>query len=104
MRPTLPEGSGFLSLVEALQAGAAVVASRVDGIAEHVADGDSALLVEPGDPDTLALALTRVLVNPDLRRCVARRGHAVFESRFSAAAFAAALRAAYAELGVTHDH
>ena len=100
VRPSLPEGSGFLSLVEALQAGAAVVAARVDGIAEHVVDGDSALLIEPGDSDALASALTRVLVNTDLRRRLARRGHGVFESRFSAEAFAAALRDVYGELGI----
>ncbi len=103
VRPSLPDGSGFLSLVEALQAGAAVVASRVDGIAEDVVDGDSALLVEPGDPAALAAGLARMLVDADRRRRVALRGHAVFEARFSAEAFAGALRQVYEALGVTPD-
>lgn len=103
VQPSLEEGSGSLALLEALQAGTAVVASRVDGIPEDVVDGESALLTEPGDPEALATALARVLADADLRRRLARRGHAVFESRFSADAFAAALREAYAELGVTPD-
>jgi glycosyltransferase involved in cell wall biosynthesis len=101
VQPSLEEGSGSLSLLEALQAGTAVVASDVDGIPEDVVDGESALLTRPGDPEALAAALVRMLGDADLRRRLARRGHAVFESRFSADACAAALREAYAGLGVT---
>lgn len=103
VQPSLEEGSGSLSLLEALQAGAAVVASDVDGIPEDVVDGDSALLVEPGNPEALGAALARVLIDADLRRRLAQRGHATFESRFSAEAFTAALRETYAGLGVTPD-
>jgi glycosyltransferase involved in cell wall biosynthesis len=78
VQPSLEEGSGSLSLLEALHAGTAVVASDVDGIPEDVVDRESALLVPPGDPEALAAALRRVLGDADLRRGLARRGHAAF--------------------------
>lgn len=99
VQPSLEEGSGSLALLEALQAGVAVVASAVDGIPEDVVDGDSALLVEPGNPEALGAALALVVSDGDLRRRLARRGHATFEARFSAPAFTAALCAAYASVG-----
>ena len=71
--PSLEEGSGSLALIEAMQAGLAVVASDCDGIPEDVADGDSALLVPPGDAEALARALARVLREPSLRGALARR-------------------------------
>ena len=98
--PSRSEQSGSLALLEALQAGCAVVASRVDGIPEDVNDGDSALLVEPGDAVALAGALARLLGDPDLRRRLAVGARRRFEERFSARAFAAALGRVYADLGV----
>jgi glycosyltransferase involved in cell wall biosynthesis len=101
--PSRAEQSGSLSLLEALQAGCAVVASRVDGIPEDVADGASALLVEPGDPEALAGALARLLGDAGLRRRLGVGARRVFEERFSAGAFAAALGRVYAELGVVAE-
>jgi glycosyltransferase involved in cell wall biosynthesis len=98
--PSRSEQSGSLALLEALQAGCAVVASRVDGIPEDVADGGSALLVEPGDAGALAGTLARLLGDPDLRRRLGAGARRRFEERFSASAFAAALGKVYAELGV----
>ncbi len=99
--PSLEEGSGSLSLLEALQAGVAVIASNIDGIPEDVVDGESAVLVEPGDSSALAGALKRVLSDAGLRRGLAQRGRASFEARFAPDAFADALRRTYAEFGVT---
>jgi glycosyltransferase involved in cell wall biosynthesis len=103
--PSRAEQSGSLSLLEALQAGCAVVASRVDGIPEDVADGASAsaLLVEPGDSEALAGALARLLGDAGLRRRLGAAARKVFEERFSAGAFAAALGQVYAELGVVAE-
>ena len=98
--PSRSEQSGSLALLEALQAGRAIVASRVDGIPEDVDDGASALLVEPGDPRALAAALSRLLGDPGLRRRLAFGARRRFEERFSASAFTAALGKVYAELGV----
>ena len=97
--PSLEEGSGSVALLEALQAGCAVIASACDGIPEDLADGESALLVPPGDDAALQAALARALADPPLRLRLAAGARAVFTSRFSRAVFVAALAATYAELG-----
>jgi len=98
--PSLEEGSGSVSLLEALQAGVAIVASNIDGIPEDVADGDSALLVEAGNVSALGRAIERVLNDHALRRRLARRAREVFIAKFSADALTAAIRKIYAELGM----
>jgi glycosyltransferase involved in cell wall biosynthesis len=98
VQPSLEEGSGSLSVLEALHAGTPVVASAVDGIPEDVVHGESAYLTKAGDVDALVAALTTMLGDTDLRRRLARGGHAVFQSRFSADAFAAALGEIYTSL------
>jgi glycosyltransferase involved in cell wall biosynthesis len=97
--PSIGEGSGSMSLIEALQAGVAVVASNVDGIPEDVTDSDSAMLVEPGNPAALAEAISRLLQNADLRKSLAQRGREVFEEKFSASVFTDMLGKLYADLG-----
>ncbi len=97
--PSLEEGSGSLSLIEALQAGVAVVASNIDGIPEDVVDGDSAVLVEPGNVFALRDAIRGMVTDSGLRQRLARRSRETFEERFSADGFTEALGAIYAELG-----
>jgi glycosyltransferase involved in cell wall biosynthesis len=60
------EGSP-LALMESMGAGKPVVATRVGGVPEIARDGIDGLLVPPGDSDALALALTTLLRDPDLR-------------------------------------
>ena len=97
--PSLEEGSGSVSLLEAMQAGAAAVVSRVDGLPEDVVGGESALLVEPGDRDALAIALGRLFTDSDLRAHIAQGGRQQFRERFSAEVFAADLQRVYRNLG-----
>ena len=98
--PSLQEGSGSLSMLEAMQEGCAVVASRVDGIPEDVDDGVHALLVPPGDIAQLARALARVLTDPLLRERLAAAARRRLDERFSAGAMVEAVAKGYAELGV----
>lgn len=65
-----------LKLYEYMAAGRAVVASRVGQIADVIQDGESGLLVAPGDPRALAGALARLHADADLR---ARLGRAARE-------------------------
>jgi glycosyltransferase involved in cell wall biosynthesis len=97
--PSLEEGSGSVALLEALQAGCAVVASACDGIPEDLEDGDNALLVPPGDEAALSRALGAALGDATLRRRLAARARATYESRFAPAPMIAALAATYADLG-----
>ena len=69
-----------------LEAGAyrlPVVASRVGGIPEIVEDGETGLLVEPGDAGALASALDRVLRDSVLARGLGERLHRRVAERFS---------------------
>jgi glycosyltransferase involved in cell wall biosynthesis len=88
-----------VSLVEAMSAGIAVVASPIGGIAEVVADGASGLLVAPGDKAGLERALRRLLID---REFSARLGKAARESaraRFAPERALAVLENLYAALG-----
>ena len=60
MPSTYPEGLGLVAL-EAMAAGALVVASDIGGIPESVIDGQTGWLVPPGDVPALASALADAL-------------------------------------------
>jgi glycosyltransferase involved in cell wall biosynthesis len=53
-------------IIEAFCRARPVVASNVGGIRDLVEDGVNGLLVEPGDTETLATALVRVLSDREL--------------------------------------
>lgn len=71
-------------LAEAMAAGTPVVATRVGGLAEVVADGVTGRLVAPGRPAELAAAVLQVLADRE-RMGAAARAHA---QRFGADAYA----------------
>ena len=79
--PSLWEGFGLV-LLEAMAAGRPVVASAVGPVPEIVVEGETGLLVPPGDPDALARAITRVLRDPDLAARLGRAGRARVEAHF----------------------
>ena len=61
-----PEPFGLVAL-EAMDAGRPVVASRIGGISDIVADGESGLLVPPGDATALRGAIAGLLADPERR-------------------------------------
>jgi glycosyltransferase involved in cell wall biosynthesis len=63
-----------LVAVEALAVGTPVVAARVGGLAEILADEDTALLVERDDAPGLARALERLWRDPELAAGLRQRG------------------------------
>ena len=64
--PALGQESFGYVLVEAMAAGVPVVAARIPGYDEVVRDGTDGLLVHPGDADSLADAVRRILCEPEL--------------------------------------
>lgn len=69
-------------LLEAMARGLPAVGTRLSGIPEAITDGDTGLLVPPGDPDTLAAALIR-LHNPALRTRLSRNAVAHIRTHFN---------------------
>jgi len=76
--PSVYEEMGSV-LVEAMASGLSVVASRVGGIPDVVVDGETGVLVPPGDVDALAAALDTLVADPERRQqmCLNARERAV---------------------------
>lgn len=79
--PSIHEGFGLVAL-EAALAARPVVASRVEGIPEVVFDGESGILVPPGDPDALAAAIEELLADPERARALGARARELAIERF----------------------
>lgn len=95
--PSLSEGLS-LALLEAMAAGTPVVATAVGGTPELVRDGETGLLVPPGDAAALAAAIGRLLADRTLAQRLAASARAHVESSFGADAMAARYDALYAEM------
>jgi glycosyltransferase involved in cell wall biosynthesis/CelD/BcsL family acetyltransferase involved in cellulose biosynthesis len=67
------EGSP-LAILEYMQAGLPVVATRVGGVPDIVANEETGVLVEPGDADALAAAIAGLLRDPDKAAAMGRGG------------------------------
>jgi glycosyltransferase involved in cell wall biosynthesis len=73
--PTLHEPFG-LAFLDAMACGLPCVGTRVEAVAEIVREGETGLLVPPGDPVALAAALERLLGDPGRARAMGARGRA----------------------------
>jgi len=80
--PSRFESFGLI-LVEAMIFGKPVVACRAGGMVEVVADGETGLLADPGDPASLEKCLERLIEDADLRERMGRAGRRRYEARFT---------------------
>lgn len=95
--PSLWEGLP-LALLEALASAKPIVATRVGGNPEIVADGENGLLVPAKDPEALAQAVLALRRDPGRCQRMAVANRARFESAFSVASMTAAHLASYRAL------
>jgi glycosyltransferase involved in cell wall biosynthesis len=73
--PTLREPFG-IAFLDAMACGLPCVGTRIEAVPEIVREGETGLLVPPGDPVPLAIALERLLGDPPLARAMGARGRA----------------------------
>jgi glycosyltransferase involved in cell wall biosynthesis len=82
-----PDGSEFFGsptkLFEYMAMARPIVASRAGQIAEVIVDGESGLLVEPGEPGAIATALERLAGDRSLRARLGLAARARVESEFT---------------------
>jgi phosphatidyl-myo-inositol dimannoside synthase len=80
--PSRGEGFGLVYL-EAMRAARPCIAARASAAAEIVVDGETGLLVDPLDPDAIALALGHLLASPELARAMGEAGRRRLERHFT---------------------
>lgn len=80
--PSLTEGLP-LALAEAMGAGVPAVASEVGGVPELIRDGESGMLVPPGDPGMLAARITLLLSEASRASAMARAGRERVRAEFT---------------------
>ena len=85
-----------MAVLEAMAAGLAVVTTPVGAIPDAIQDGQTGLLVPPGDAAALAEALARLIADPALRRRLGLQARARFAADFSIDAYVLRLAAIYA--------
>jgi len=95
--PSVYEPLGIVNL-EAMACATAVVGSRTGGIPEVVAEGETGLLVPPGEPGPLAAALNTLIQDPDRAAAMGQAGRKRAVAEFGWPAIAAQTAALYAEL------
>jgi glycosyltransferase involved in cell wall biosynthesis len=86
-----------LTVLEAMAMRVPVVASRLDGIAEVIADGEDGFLLERQDVNGFADRVATLLHDPSLRMRMADAARRKVEASFSARAMAAQVEAIYAQ-------
>jgi glycosyltransferase involved in cell wall biosynthesis len=73
-------------LSEAGAAGLPAIATAVAAMPEVVRDGETGLIVPPGDTGALAAALRTLITNGDLRRRLGTQAHALVTRQYDAEA------------------
>jgi glycosyltransferase involved in cell wall biosynthesis len=95
--PSLWEGFGYVC-AEAMACGLPVIASRVGGLQEIVVEGQSGVLVKPGDAPELAKAVIELLRDGDRRRSLGLVARKRIVEQFSSAAIATRMANFYQEV------
>ncbi len=88
-----------LVIIEAMALGKPVIAAGAGGPLEIVADGETGLLFAPGNAESLAATMKRLLADADLRKRMGEAGRKRYEEMFTAQQMAEKMRDAYAAEG-----
>ena len=81
--PSVMESESFgVAVLEAAACGRPTIASRVGGVPEVLHDGETGLLVPPGDVNALAEAIVRLARDPATCRRMGEAGRALVRERY----------------------
>lgn len=78
---------GLTVILEAMAMGKPVICSRVRGHVDIIRDGETGILVPPGDPAALAAAIRMLWEDPEEARRMGRRARAYVENHHSFESF-----------------
>lgn len=81
--PSIFEGLPMI-ILEAMARGVPVIATDVGGIGEAVKDGETGLLIKPGDPDAIVTSVFELFDTPELAANISRNSIAEVKTRFNA--------------------
>jgi spore coat protein SA len=95
VQPSIASEMFGMATAEAMAAGIPVVATRICGLPEVVADGETGFLVGPDDPQALANGISRLLRDSNLSEQMGRAGRERVERLFSWDSTAAAIERLY---------
>ena len=87
-----------LSMIQAMSCAKPVVGSRINGIPEVIADGETGWLVEPGDPKDLAEKIVSLLENRHLGESMGRAARQRAVNRFEQSSSVSQLEKLYRTL------
>jgi len=103
VHPALPPEALSIVILEALDSGVPVVATRTGGIPEMIQDGFNGLLVPPGDDISLRRALELILENDAARERLQAGARAGLDHRFRPERFSFSIRRVIGELCPQQD-
>jgi glycosyltransferase involved in cell wall biosynthesis len=92
-----PEPFGRV-LIEGMAAGLPIVATKAGGVPEVVADGETGVLVPPGEPPALAAAIAHLLSAPEQARAMGERGRERASALFAIGCHVDAITAIYSNI------
>src|SRR3989344_5718935 len=81
--PAIEEGSGSLSVLEAMKFGKAMVVTDCDGIPEDIIDGESGLIVPKMDSNFLAESIIKLANNSQLTEKLGRNAKKRYKEKYS---------------------
>lgn len=81
--PAVEEGSGSLSVLEAMKFGKAIITTNCDGIPEDVINNESGFVVSKMDSNALADAIVKLISNKQLIQLFGKNAKKRYEEKYS---------------------
>lgn len=84
----VPEAVGLSAILYAMAAGKAIIASQVGAVADYICDGETGLLVQPGNSRELREAIEYLWQHPEVATRLGVRARQVYTDHYTFTAFA----------------